>query len=551
MMKSKTNTMIKYSDFPNWIKRYISIDFVIIFFVLWVLTCLFRHGNYNDVTEFLQDIRLRNAILLFFYYSVSRLSFHFLKTESYVITLIVLLSVSLRESYVGIIQLFQGAPYPVGTMLNPNIFACLLSIACSILVVLIIKLKSRLLKVLLYIIVSIFAVLMSFSKSRLALLSVIVPVLWFLSLNPRFSGFIRKHVISISIVLMALFAILYFLKKPSADGRLYMAKIATRIMTHNGLWGTGADTYAGAFGDEQFRYFSDYCDKADINTLISLDKRDSKYACTPLTAFNEFLRIGVEYGLITMLLALFIFVQGMVLLIRNDNPLGYGLLSLFVISHFSYPHCYPIYCLLFSIFIGAAGSLDNRETKSGFNCFPWITNAVEMLLFGILLFLELPQIENRKTLEKKERDIAFFFRNEEYSTVCDYCDGLGDIQLFSLDLLYEYGVSLSITGQYEKSDSVLRLGVSRCSTPTFWHEIGHNYVRSGNFEDAEQSYIRSFLTVPNRMTPLFYLAQLYHNTGDNEKLERLASFSDTFKPKVPSYTTQQYHDKIMQMAYGE
>ena len=47
------------------------------------------------------------------------------------------------------------------------------------------------------------------------------------------------------------------------------------------------------------------------------------------------------------------------------------------------------------------------------------------------------------------------------------------------------------------------------------------------------------------------IAQLYHNTGDNEKLERIASFSDTFKPKVPSYTTQQYHDKIMQMAYGE
>lgn len=549
MMKSKTNTMIENSDFYNRIKRYVSIDFVVLLLVIWVLACHFQHGNYNDVTDFLQDIRLRDSILVFFYYSVSRLSFHFLKTESYVITLIILLSVSLRESYVGIQQLIQGAPYPVGTMLNPNIFACLLSITSSILIVLIFKLKSRALKVLLYFIVGIFAVLMFFSKSRLALLSVIVPVLCFLSLNPRFSGFIRKHVISISLVLMALFAILYFLKKPSADGRLYMAKIAARIMTHNGLWGSGADTYAGAFGNEQFLYFSNYCENADINTLVSLDKRDIKYACTPLTAFNEFLRVGVEYGLITMLLALFIFFKGLILLIRNDNPLGYGLLSLFVISHFSYPHCFPIYCLLFSIFIGAAGSLENGATKTGLKHITCLTNAVEMLLFGIMLFLELPQIEKKNTLEKKERDIAFFFRNEEYSTVCDYCNGLGDMQLFSLNLLYEYGVSLSITGQYEKSDCVLRMGVSRSSSPTFWHEIAHNYIRSGNYDKAEQSYIRSFLTVPNRMTPLFYLAQLYHNTGDKEKLERIASYSDTFKPKVPSYTTQEYHDKIIQMAY--
>ena len=543
--------MIENTDSPNRIKRFVSIDFVVLLLVIWVLACHFRHGNYNDVMDFLHDTRPRNAILVFFYYTVSRLSFQFLKKESYFITLIILVLFSLKEAYIGILQLIQGAPYPVGTMLNPNIFACLLSITCSILAVLILKLKNRLFKVLLYIIVGIFAVLMFFSRSRLALLSLIVPVLCFMSLNPRFSGFIRKHVMSITIVLMSLFATLYFLKKPSADGRFYMAKIATKIMAHNEIWGTGADTYAGAFGNEQFRYFSDGCDNADLNTLVSLNKGDNNYACTPLTAFNEFLRIGVEYGLITMLLALFIFVKGLFLLIRKDSPLGYGLLSLFVISQFSYPHCFPIYCLLLSIFTGAAGSLDNRETKSGLKGIPCIANAVGMLLLGVMLFLELPQMEKKNALEKKEKDIAFFFRNQEYSAVCDYCEELGDMRMFSLNLLYEYGVSLSITGQHEKSDSVLRLGVSRSSDPVFWHEIGHNYVRSKNYDKAEQSYIRSFLTVPNRMTPLLYLAQLYHSTGDNEKLERIASFADAFKPKVPSYTTQEYHDKIMQMANGE
>ena len=402
-----------------------------------------------------------------------------------------------------------------------------------------------------YVIVGAFAVLMFYSKSRLALLSVIVPLMFFLSLNPRFSGFIRKHVITISVVLMALFAALYFWKKPSADGRLYMARIAAKIIVRNDIRGMGMDSFAGAFGDEQYRYFSDYCDDADINTLVSLDNGDSKYACTPLTAFNEFLRIGVEYGLITMLLALYVFIRAIILLLKSGNPLGYGLLSLFVIAQFSYPHCYPVYCLLLSVFIGAAGSLDNREIKTGLSCVPWIVNLVETLLLGSVLFLELPQIEQKNALEKKGNDIAFFFRNQEYRAVCDYCGELGDMRLFSFNLLYEYGVSLSMTGQYEKSDSVLRVCASRCCNPELWHEIGHNYVRSGNYDKAEQSYIRSFLMVPNRMTPLLYLAQLYHNTGDKEKLEIIASYADSFEPKVPSYTTQEYHDMILKMAYEE
>jgi hypothetical protein len=136
-----------------------------------------------------------------------------------------------------------------------------------------------------------------------------------------------------------------------------------------------------------------------------------------------------------MLLALYVFIRGIILLIRNGNPLGYGLLSLFVVAQFSYPHCYPVYCLLLSVFIGAAGSLDIGETKTGFSCVPWIFNSIDMLLLGAVLFLELPQIEQKNALEKKEKDIAFFFRNQEYSAVCDYCEELGDMRMFSLNLL--------------------------------------------------------------------------------------------------------------------
>jgi len=542
--------MINKKDLINWFKRYGSIDLGVVLLAVWILICHYLHGNYACVTDFLRNIGQRNVALILFYYSVSRLSFHFLKRESYVITLIVILLVSISEAYAGIQQLLQGVPYPVGTLLNPNIFACLLSVTCSILVVIIFRLKRRLFRVLLYCIVGTCAILMFCSKSRLALLSVIVPILCFLSLNPRFSGIVKRHIISICIVLVATFTALYFLKKPSADGRVYMAKIATKAIIHNGIWGTGPDSYAGRFGQEQHRHFSDGGDDADINTLLLFDSRDAKFACTPLTSFNEFLGIGVEYGVVAMLLALYIMLRAVLVHIRIGSPLGYGLLSMFIVSQFSYPHCYSVYCLLLSIFTGAAGSMDYRMKEEYKSC-TWIVNVVEALFFGLMLFLELPQMDIKKQIDDRESDMAFFFKNQEYSIVCDYCNGIPDKELFSLNLLYEYGVSLSMTGQYEKSDSILRVGASRSSNPGFWHEIGHNYVRSKSFDKAEQSYIRSFLMVPNRMTPLLYLAQLYHSIGDKEKLDGIAAFADTFKPKVPSYTTKEYHETIKRLADGE
>lgn len=542
--------MIKHTNVFNGIRCYGSIDIVVLLLVTLVLLCHYIHGDYGSVTDYLGDIGLRNIGLIVFYYSLSRLLFHFIKNESNAVTLIVLLLISLKEAYESIVQLIQGASYPVGTMLNPNIFACLLSITCSILVAIIFRLKKRVLRVTLCVITSVFLILIFISRSRLALLSIIVSSMCFFSLNPRYNKFIKRHIMSISIVLMVLLAVLYFIKKPSADGRLYMAKIATRIIVHNSIWGMGPESYAGAFGNEQYRYFNNYNESVDISSLDNLDMEETKYACTPMTAFNEFLRIGVEYGPLAMLFALYIIVRAIAILIKGGSSLGYGLLSIFVISQFSYPHCYSIYCLLLSIFIGAAGSLDCCLRNTVYNFVPWIANALEVLFFGLLLFLELPQMELKKRIDDMERDMAFFFKNEEYSTVCDNCSVISDTRLFNLNLLYEYGVSLSMNGEYEKSDSILRLGASRCSNPVFWHEIGHNYVRNGNNDEAEKAYLRSFLMVPNRITPLLYLAQLYHHVGDSVKLGRIASFSDKFKPKIPSYTTKEYHEIIKQLANG-
>lgn len=530
-----------------------SIDSLSLFFFLWLLLSVFINGDYSNFFVFVSDINLRNILLIFFYYSLSRLFFHHYRIFSYYVTIAIMLIFALREGILCLEQIVNGLSSPVGTMLNPGIVGCFFSIVCSVLFVEINKIQKRGWRLFLGLLLCPFIVIILFTKSRLALLALITSVLCFFSLSTKNSAFVKKNIVLIVISLVALFSVLYYAKKPSADGRVYMAKIAVMSILHNGVWGSGIDSYSGRFGEEQFKYYSD-CnknEKVDISSVVDNDLKGSKYACSPATAFNEFLRLGVENGVIAMLLSLLIIIKSIIVLLKNNDALGYGLLSLFIFSLFSYPHCFAIFCLLLSLFIGAASSQEMSISEDNYQNFILIHNYVDILLLGLMLYSELPQLKVKSTISNKKDNITFMFKYEDYDNVCHQCAELYDGKHTDLDLLYMYGVSLSMTGESQKSDFILHMGASRCSDPIFWQEIGHNYFRSAKYEDAENSYLRSFLMVPNRITPLLYLAQLYYHTGDKEKLDKIVEFSDSFVPKVPSGTTREYQKRIKQFANGE
>ncbi|MBO7114184.1 MAG: O-antigen ligase family protein [Bacteroidaceae bacterium] len=533
------------------IHRICSLDIAILLFACLLITGQYVVGGYTSLADCASDIKLRNSVLILFYYSISRLLFQYYQRTAYLLCLSILLLISLKESYLGMLQLYYGAEYPVGSMSNTNLFGCFLTILCSILAVIVLNGCKVWIKIPSLLLIGLFIVLIGFTKSRLALLALIIPTICYFCLSPRYSAFVKKHIVTLAVVLVSLFAILYYVKKPSADGRFYMAKIALRAMPHNGVWGGGIESFSTVFGDEQIRYFSNNSYDVDIYSILKGDFIDARYACSPLTAFNEFLRIGVEHGFLAMLLSLYIIFRAIWLLIKNRKPLGYGLISLFLISLFSYPHCYSNYCLSLSMFLGAASSQDNSFSNTKHSFVPLLLTYSEIALFGIILFLELPQIERSKELRKGESDVLFFFNKGEFQTVCNLCDAQFDKDLSSGDLIYAYGISLSKTGSYEKSDSILRLGISRYNNPSLWREIGHNHFRHKQYKEAETSYIKSFLLTPHRITPLMDLAELYHYTDDKEKLEAIAIFSDKFTPKIQSNTVKEYHNRIKMLANGE
>lgn len=133
----------------------------------------------------------------------------------------------------------------------------------------------------------------------------------------------------------------YHIKRPSAEGRLLMWKIDTRIMLRHPLCGGGIGNFAGAFGEEQARYFASE----------ERPKAETQVAGCPEAGFNEFLQTGAETGAVGLVLLLLITGSAIVSQLRRGAPFGYGLLAAAVFACFSYPWacchcgCCSSYCL--------------------------------------------------------------------------------------------------------------------------------------------------------------------------------------------------------------
>ena len=158
------------------INRICSLDIALFLFAFLLITGQYIVGGYTSLADCVSDIKLRNSVLILFYYSVSRLLFHYYKGTAYLICLSILLLITLKESYMGIIQLYHGAEYPVGSMSNTNLYGCFLTISCSILAVIVLNGCKVWFKIPSLLLIGLIIVLVGFTKSRLALLALIIPI---------------------------------------------------------------------------------------------------------------------------------------------------------------------------------------------------------------------------------------------------------------------------------------------------------------------------------------------------------------------------------------
>lgn len=281
----------------------------------------------------------------------------------------------------------------------------------------------------------------------------------------------RKTVVLLVLITFCVGGIL--LKTDSALGRIHIWHMELLAMLKAPFTGFGIGRFAWAYGETQATYFA-----TGKRPLWQI-----RVAGCPEYAFNEYLKTGVECGMPGFVLAVGIAILVCVALIRNNNPLGYGALSLAIFSLFSYPMSLWQFQICGGIYIVATIlELANPKQK-------WTQLAFVLPLLIRILFTS--QSESH--------------RNNDYR------------------LIYHQGYMLYQEGRYDKAIDVLREGAELSCDPMFHNIIGRCYEATGRLSEAEIEYWHSHHMVPRRLYPLVLLQELYLSNRDTTNAEKAYS----------------------------
>jgi len=380
----------------------------------------------------------------------------------------------------------------------------------------------------------------------------------------KIKPFLKRYGLWLTLGLAIIGTGAYLFKKPSADGRLFMDKICIKAMCENGWKGAGIGHFGGAYGKAQASYFKKQIEEKGKDDLDwrAINEHDRMTADCPDNAFNEYLFIGVEAGPITMLLFIGIIISAIIISFKRGTIWCYGMTAFAVFALFSYPLHVKQFQIIFPIILAACSTDGGHkiqdyspEMKVSFykrtqKQIEYVTIIIMLVVLTSIIILNLPNTRIHKQAEITWKEVERWHTMEYYEYVVEDCDTLLPYLNHDYRFLFAYGQSLNKIGNYEKSDSILKIGTEFSSDPMFWNVMGNNSLALGKYREAEERYKHAFYMVPNRLYPLYLLSKLYDNEGDTTSFLKICGKIETFIPKVESSNTAQLRKEIKEIRKG-
>lgn len=338
------------------------------------------------------------------------------------------------------------------------------------------------------------------------------------------------------LVLAGLGTGMYLLKKGSADGRLLMWKVSAMAVAENPWTGAGGGHFAGVFGQAQAAYFASG----------QGSEQEELVAGSPEYGFNEYLQIGVEYGLLGLFLLLVI--AGSALWqtshsrLPGTNAVIGSLSALLVFASFSYPFRIMPLCTL-GILLLALGV--NRLPVSGYSraLNIWIVRGILWVTLGLSVWLIRDRAEKQQAYRQWAEEKIYFDMNIFEETVNNYRD-LYPLLKTEPVFLFEYGQCLSKTGKYEESNRILSEGIRYSGDPMFYNIMGKNYQALKQYRQAETAFQQAIRMVPHRLYPYYLKAKMYFESGQTEKAIETTRQLIAKEPKVMSEAVREMKQEL-------
>ncbi|GAK36679.1 O-antigen ligase family protein [Bacteroides graminisolvens] len=375
--------------------------------------------------------------------------------------------------------------------------------------------------------------------SRSAWLAAAISGLWIYGMHRNWGAMLNNFwindkrrvlwIASISfVVLFLLLSAAFYLKKDSANGRLFMWKISLLAIADKPLLGHGRGSFSATYGAFQEAYFSG----GDFSLQEEL------VAGSPEYAFNEYLQIVVEWG-IPMLLCIVLALAFYLWFGVKNGQLSAcgGVISLMVFSFSSYPLQYPAFVISLLFLLMACLIANSRK---------WILLVFAIVMGGLGSSL---WCNDKSEACREWANARIFYLSGNLKEAQKDYERLYPLLRNRATFLFEYGHCLHKQKRYEASNVILKEAATYSCDPMILNIIGKNYQQMGEYVEAEKFLIRSTHLLPGRIYPYYLLAKLYAEPEfyHSDKLRQSVEIVLTKEPKVQSTAVKQMREEARKL----
>lgn len=367
------------------------------------------------------------------------------------------------------------------------------------------------------------------------------------SLKP-FRHYKQALIIAGILISLVLLVGLYKFKQASADGRLLIWKVSTKMIKDKPIFGHGTDKFAADYMNYQAAYF-----KSDPNVPESMNADNVIYA------YNEYIKLTVEHGLMGLLMVIGIilcFFFGKTESGHDKNPslmvTRGGLLAILVFALFSYPSEILPIKMLFVLFAAVVAAhqqslqlfqLPDKKTAFTSKAIGYTAPVLALLTIYPASKYLIQQYQTYKSW-KDASDLYY---------VGAYPECLEDFELAYPQLktngqfLVQYGKALEMAEKYENSITIMNEAKKHLNNTILYTCLGNNYKALSKNTEAEQAYLQAWYMAPTKFFPLYLLAKLYDETGQQEKAVAMAKKVMVKEVKIESTAIKEIIEEMQQI----
>jgi O-antigen polymerase len=345
----------------------------------------------------------------------------------------------------------------------------------------------------------------------------------------------------ILLICLATFAAvsLYSFKQDSADGRMFVWKLSLQMIAKKPVAGVGYGRYAHDYNLFQAEYFSHAKAKAgEIRTAAYINM-----------AYNEFLQIAVEMGMIGLLLFLCLLTS---LLVRFPSGYSFSITAYASVAAFTVMSVFNFTIqaipVMFLFVLYAAILITTKDIKSGARN-TWILPLVPVVRL-ILIVVSAYILISQTALARS------FTRTEQAKEVRISGDAAWAIELLGplktemrQSNIYwsEYGMALAALHDYRNAVDKFMTALTISSDPDIYLQAGYCYQQLNLNDSAIRAYTMAKNMTPNRMTPVFALMKLYTSLKDSAHAMAMANKIMIMNPKLRSAETDFYKSEAQHL----